>query len=52
MSNIKIFERKKIRSAWNETDQKWYFSVADVVEALTYSNDIKHSIKGIQASLY
>jgi len=28
MSNIKIFESKKIRSAWNETDQKWYFSVA------------------------
>jgi len=45
MSNIKIFESKKIRSAWNQTDQKWYFSVADVVEALTESNDVKQYIK-------
>jgi len=45
MSNSKIFESKKIRSAWNETDQKWYFSVADVVEALTDSNDVKQYIK-------
>jgi hypothetical protein len=45
MSNIKIFESKKIRSAWNETDQKWYFSVADVVEALTDSYDAKQYVK-------
>ncbi len=45
MSNIKIFESKKIRSAWNEAEQKWYFSVADVVEALTDSNDVKQYIK-------
>ena len=35
MSNIKLFESKKIRSVWNEEEQKWYFSVADVVEILT-----------------
>lgn len=35
MSSIKIFESKKIRSIWNEEEQKWYFSVSDVVEALT-----------------
>ncbi len=35
MSNIKLFESKKIRSVWNEADQKWYFSVADVVQILT-----------------
>lgn len=45
MSAIKIFESKKIRSAWNEADRKWYFSVADVVEALTDSNDVKQYIK-------
>lgn len=45
MSNIKLFESKKIRSAWNEAEQKWYFSVADVVEALTDSTDIKQYIK-------
>jgi hypothetical protein len=45
MSNIKLFESKKIRSTWNEEEQKWYFSVADVVEALTDSTDIKQYIK-------
>ena len=37
MSNIKVFQDKKIRSNWNETEQKWYFSVVDVVGALTDS---------------
>jgi hypothetical protein len=35
MSNINLFESKKIRSVWNEEERKWYFSVADVVKALT-----------------
>ena len=37
MANIKLFESKKIRSVWNEEEQKWYFSVVDVIEALTDS---------------
>jgi DNA-damage-inducible protein D len=37
MSAIKLFESKKIRSVWNEEEQKWYFSVVDVVEILTDS---------------
>ena len=41
MSNIKLFESKKIRSVWNEHEQKWYFSVVDVIEALTDSSDPK-----------
>ncbi|HPT02859.1 MAG TPA: BRO family protein [Bacteroidales bacterium] len=45
MSNIKLFESRKIRSAWNESENKWYFSVQDVVEALTDSSDIKQYIK-------
>jgi len=45
MSDIKLFESKKIRSTWNEAEQKWYFSVADVVEALTNSTDVKQYIK-------
>ena len=35
MSNIKLFESKKIRTVWNDSDQKWYFVVADVVQVLT-----------------
>jgi DNA-damage-inducible protein D len=37
MSNIKLFESRQIRSIWNEEDQKWYFSIVDVVGALTDS---------------
>ena len=45
MSNIKLFESKQVRSAWNEEEQKWYFSVQDVVEILTDSTDVKQYIK-------
>lgn len=45
MSNIKLFQSKQIRSIWNEKDQKWYFSVQDVVEVLTDSADVKQYIK-------
>lgn len=35
MSAIKLFESKKIRSVWDSLEEKWYFSVVDVVGALT-----------------
>lgn len=37
MSNIKLFENKKIRSQWNEQEQKWHFAVVDVIAVLTES---------------
>lgn len=37
MSNIKLFESKQIRSEWNEAEQKWYFSVVDIVGILSES---------------
>ena len=39
MSKIKLFESKQVRSAWNEEDQKWYFSITDIVAILTGSID-------------
>jgi prophage antirepressor-like protein len=45
MSNIKLFESKSIRSAWNEAEEKWYFSVQDVVEVLTDTVDAKDYLK-------
>ncbi len=45
MSNIKLFESKQVRSIWNEEQQKWYFSVQDVVQILTDSSDVKQYIK-------
>ena len=35
--SIKIFEERKVRSVWNETEEEWYFSVVDVVGILTDS---------------
>lgn len=45
MSNIKLFESKQVRSTWDEKEQKWFFSVQDVVEILTDSSDVKQYIK-------
>src|SRR3989338_7279799 len=36
---IKLFENKKVRVEWDETQQKWYFSIADVIAVLTDSID-------------
>lgn len=49
MSNIKLFQDKTIRSAWNEEENQWYFSVYDVIEALTDSNDPKQYIKRMRS---
>lgn len=45
---IQLFESRKVRSVWDSDAEKWYFSVIDVVEALTgtdrprkYWNDLK-----------
>ena len=34
---IKVFEQKKIRSHWDDEQEKWYFSIIDVIEVLTES---------------
>ena len=49
MSSIKLFESKKIRSVWVEAEQKWYFSLHDVVEALTESVDPKQYVKKLRS---
>ena len=36
---IKIFNDKQIRTAWNEEKEEWYFSVVDVIQVLTDSAD-------------
>ena len=34
---VKLFEQKKVRTHWDEEQEKWYFSVIDVIEILTES---------------
>ncbi|GIZ15070.1 BRO-N domain-containing protein [Capnocytophaga catalasegens] len=51
-NNIKIFEQKKVRSQWDEQQEKWWFSIVDVIEVLTgtdrprkYWSDLKAKLK-------
>lgn len=39
MNSLKLFQSNQIRAAWNEEEEQWYFSVVDVVGALTDSVD-------------
>ena len=36
---IKVFENKKVRTAWDEEQEKWYFAIVDVVAILTESTN-------------
>ena len=36
---IQLFEDKQIRTAWDEANEEWYFSIVDVVSVLTDSVD-------------
>jgi prophage antirepressor-like protein len=51
-NNIKLFEHKKVRTLWDEKEEKWYFSVIDVIEILSgsprprkYWNALKTKLK-------
>jgi hypothetical protein len=37
MKDLKLFESKKIRSSWDAEQEKWYFSIVDVIDTLTDS---------------
>ena len=45
---IKLFEEHKVRTSWNNEEEKWYFSVEDVVFILTESADVKQYIKKLR----
>src|SRR3989339_106470 len=39
MGNIKLFEQKQVRSTWVKQEEKWFFSVVDVISVLTESSN-------------
>ena len=45
----KLFEDRKIRTVWDDKEEKWYFSIVDVVAVLTDSADPKQYIKRIKS---
>ncbi len=38
-NEVKLFEQQKVRTHWDETEEKWYFSVIDVLSILTESKN-------------
>ena len=38
---IQLFEQRKVRTVWDDTEEKWYFSIVDVVAILTDSKDFQ-----------
>ena len=51
-NQIQLFEEKKVRTVWDDAEEKWYFSIVDVVAVLTDSPDprnywkvLKHRLK-------
>ena len=42
---IQLFEDKRIRTAWDEEKEEWYFSIVDVVAVLTDQPDQRHAAK-------
>lgn len=44
-NSIKLFGNDKIRAVWNDEQEKWYFSVVDVVAVLTESKDFQTARK-------
>ncbi len=58
-NKIQIFEDKRIRTAWNEETEEWYFSVVDVCEVLSgtdnprrYWSDLKRKLAAEGSELY
>lgn len=58
-NSIKLFESKNVRVHWNDHEEKWYFSVIDIIEILTGSNnprrywsDLKIKLKQEGSQLY
>ncbi len=44
-NTIQLFEDKKIRTAWDEKQEEWLFSIVDVVSVLTDQPDTRHAAK-------
>ncbi|HRQ83923.1 MAG TPA: Bro-N domain-containing protein [Flavobacteriales bacterium] len=51
-NTVKVFEEKQVRTVWDDAREKWYFSIVDVIAALTgnerprkYWNDLKMKLR-------
>lgn len=42
-NKIQLFEDQTIRTAWDEENEEWYFSIVDTVAVLTEQPDARHA---------
>lgn len=59
LTKIAVFKDKKIRRYWDEAEEKWFFSIIDVVSALTessipkrYWSDLKRKLTSEGSQVY
>lgn len=59
MKEIKLFEEKQVRTVWDDTQEKWFVSIVDVIEILTessipkrYWSDLKKKLAKEGSQLY
>lgn len=59
MKDLKVFEEQTVRTHWDEEDEKWYFSIVDVIAVLTdssvpkrYWSDLKKKLTKEGSQLY
>ena len=59
MKDLKLFDSKKVRTHWDEDNEKWYFSIIDVIEILTdssipkrYWSDLKKKLNQEGSEVY
>ncbi len=50
-SKIALFEGKEIRRHWNSTQEKWYFSMVDIIGVLSGSTDPRNYWKVLKSRL-
>ena len=49
-NSIQLFEDRKIRTAWDEEQEEWYFSVVDVIAVLTDSSNPTDYLKKMRSN--
>ncbi len=48
-NQIQLFQEQKVRTHWDDKQEKWFFSVQDVVQVLSESKDVKQYIKKMRS---
>ena len=48
--SLQIFDDRKIRTVWDDEQEKWYFSIIDTIEVLTDSNHCQKILEQVKTT--